>query len=330
MTALPWWRFPNPCRFFPTRGLRYPSPRTTPDSTRTGSDHAEPRLPAPPRPARPPRGRHGADPQGDRRFLPEGDRRHRRSVPDPAHAEGDGPRHDAPDGGHHDAAPPVQVADGGVVPRVRRRAGRQRRPSARHPDGAPHQRDELRPPPAPLSCRGAHARRRRRDRERVGPEVHRAAHGCRLPAGHVRGVEQHGPRRHHRRVPDRPPQVEPEEPLPRPQDVLPLYMDVSYDMETDSYDLPAGQSSKSYEFTLPLGGRLLAVGGHAHDYAQFVSLEDVPVREDHHPPRREDGFGGAPALDAAQVFRRAGGWTEARGGAEGTGSAPTTTTRRAG
>jgi len=62
---------------------------------------------------------------------------------------------------------------------------------------------------------------------------------------------------------------------PRPQDVLPLYMDVSYARETDSYDLPAGKSSKSYEFTMPIGGRLLAVGGHAHDYATFVSLEEV-------------------------------------------------------
>ena len=62
---------------------------------------------------------------------------------------------------------------------------------------------------------------------------------------------------------------------PRPQDVLPLYMDVNYDRETDSYDLPVGRSSKSYEFIMPLGGRLLAVGGHAHDYAEFVSLEEV-------------------------------------------------------
>lgn len=62
---------------------------------------------------------------------------------------------------------------------------------------------------------------------------------------------------------------------PRPLDVLPLYMDVSYARETDSYDLPAGRSSKSYDFTLPLGGRLLAIGGHAHDYAEFVSLEEV-------------------------------------------------------
>ncbi len=62
---------------------------------------------------------------------------------------------------------------------------------------------------------------------------------------------------------------------PRPRDVLPLYMDVSYSRETDSYDLPAGRSSKAYEFTMPLGGRLLAVGGHLHDYAEFVALEDA-------------------------------------------------------
>ena len=62
---------------------------------------------------------------------------------------------------------------------------------------------------------------------------------------------------------------------PRPQSVLLFYMDVSYDRVTDSYDLPVGRSSNSYEFTMPLGGRILAVGGHAHDYAEFVSLEDV-------------------------------------------------------
>jgi len=62
---------------------------------------------------------------------------------------------------------------------------------------------------------------------------------------------------------------------PRPQDVLLLYADVNYVLKTDAYDLPAGRSSKSYEFTMPLGGRLLMVGGHAHDYAEFVSLEDA-------------------------------------------------------
>ncbi|HMU60948.1 MAG TPA: hypothetical protein PKA66_04130 [Gemmatimonadales bacterium] len=62
---------------------------------------------------------------------------------------------------------------------------------------------------------------------------------------------------------------------PRPRVVLPIYMDVNYNRVTDSYDLPAGRSSKSYEFTMPLTGRVLAIGGHAHDYAEFVSLEEV-------------------------------------------------------
>jgi hypothetical protein len=62
---------------------------------------------------------------------------------------------------------------------------------------------------------------------------------------------------------------------PRPTTVLPIYMDVNYNRVTDSYDLPPGRSTKSYEFTMPLTGRVLAIGGHVHDYAEFVSLEEV-------------------------------------------------------
>lgn len=64
---------------------------------------------------------------------------------------------------------------------------------------------------------------------------------------------------------------------PRPLDALPLYMDVNYQGpgQSDSYDLPAGTSSKSHEFTLPVGGRLLGVGGHLHDHARELVLEDL-------------------------------------------------------
>lgn len=64
---------------------------------------------------------------------------------------------------------------------------------------------------------------------------------------------------------------------PRPLDALPFYADVNYQGPglTDSYDLPAGRSSKSHEFEMPIEGRLLAVGGHLHDYARFVQLEDL-------------------------------------------------------
>jgi hypothetical protein len=64
--------------------------------------------------------------------------------------------------------------------------------------------------------------------------------------------------------------------MPRPTPVRPLWLDVSYRSgATDSYDLPPGPSSKTFEFTLPVGGRLLAAGGHLHDHAKFLRLEDA-------------------------------------------------------
>ena len=39
--------------------------------------------------------------------------------------------------------------------------------------------------------------------------------------------------------------------------------------------MPPGRSEKAYEFILPVGGRLLGVGGHLHDYGVRVRLEDV-------------------------------------------------------
>jgi hypothetical protein len=64
---------------------------------------------------------------------------------------------------------------------------------------------------------------------------------------------------------------------PRPLDALPLYVDVNYQGagKSDSYDLPPGPSAKSYEFVLPVGGRLLGVGGHLHDHARELVLEEV-------------------------------------------------------
>ncbi len=64
--------------------------------------------------------------------------------------------------------------------------------------------------------------------------------------------------------------------MPRPLDIHLLYMDVAYTVgRTDAYTLPRGASSRSYEFTLPVGGRIIAAGGHLHDYAKFVRLEDA-------------------------------------------------------
>jgi hypothetical protein len=63
---------------------------------------------------------------------------------------------------------------------------------------------------------------------------------------------------------------------PAPVNAMPIYMDVNLTVGgTNTFDVPAGRSAKAYEFTLPVGGRLLGVGGHMHDYGTRVRLEDV-------------------------------------------------------
>ena len=63
---------------------------------------------------------------------------------------------------------------------------------------------------------------------------------------------------------------------PRPVNSLPIYMDVNLTVGgTNTFDIAPGKSTKSYEFTLPVGGRLLGVGGHMHDYGVRVRLEDA-------------------------------------------------------
>ena len=62
----------------------------------------------------------------------------------------------------------------------------------------------------------------------------------------------------------------------KPKAVLPLYVDVNNVIGGEtSFDVPPGKSKKSYEFELPASVRVLAVGGHLHDYGKSVSLEDV-------------------------------------------------------
>lgn len=64
--------------------------------------------------------------------------------------------------------------------------------------------------------------------------------------------------------------------LPRPVNVLPVYMDVVDPIgRSAAFDLPAGRSTFHADYTLPLTGRIVGVGGHIHDYGTGISLEDV-------------------------------------------------------
>lgn len=60
------------------------------------------------------------------------------------------------------------------------------------------------------------------------------------------------------------------------QVVLPFYASAKADTkESISFDIPAGHSSTSAEFTLPAGGWVRALGGHLHDHGVELRLEDA-------------------------------------------------------
>ena len=63
---------------------------------------------------------------------------------------------------------------------------------------------------------------------------------------------------------------------PPPVNSLPIYMDVNLTVGgTNTFDVPPGVSEKAHEFTLPVSGRVLGIGGHLHDYGVRVRLEDA-------------------------------------------------------
>jgi len=58
--------------------------------------------------------------------------------------------------------------------------------------------------------------------------------------------------------------------------VMPFFADANCVIGgTSAWDLKPGRSEQRSEFTMPLNGSLLALGGHVHDYARSVRLEDA-------------------------------------------------------
>jgi len=61
----------------------------------------------------------------------------------------------------------------------------------------------------------------------------------------------------------------------RPLSIKPVYMDVMPPAGTHAYDLPPGRSTKTWEGKPAVAARLLAVGGHLHQYGTALRFEDV-------------------------------------------------------
>jgi hypothetical protein len=60
-----------------------------------------------------------------------------------------------------------------------------------------------------------------------------------------------------------------------PLRVYPFYLDVMPPASVHRFDLPPGRFEKSWEGKPAVDGRIMAMGGHLHEYATELRLEDV-------------------------------------------------------
>ena len=64
--------------------------------------------------------------------------------------------------------------------------------------------------------------------------------------------------------------------VPKPVAALPFLVDVNFNFGGgNSYEVPPGRSTRTYDFTVPLAGHLLAAGGHLHDFGAGLRLVDT-------------------------------------------------------
>jgi hypothetical protein len=55
----------------------------------------------------------------------------------------------------------------------------------------------------------------------------------------------------------------------------PIHVDVNYSVTgSNEFDIPPGRSKRSFEFVMPLSGRLIGIGGHLHEHGVSLELED--------------------------------------------------------
>lgn len=57
--------------------------------------------------------------------------------------------------------------------------------------------------------------------------------------------------------------------------VLPVYLDVANEIGgNNTFDVPPGKSTRTFDFEAPVGGQFFGVSGHLHDYGKAVRLDD--------------------------------------------------------
>jgi len=96
--------------------------------------------------------------------------------------------------------------------------------------------------------------------------------------------------------------------LTRPLDIFSISTDVTGNVGRSSdYDVPPGKSSVSHDFTIPISGTLLAVGGHLHDYGTRLLLVNLTTGDTLYDALPTlDSLGKVTAMPMGNLWRRGG------------------------
>ena len=94
---------------------------------------------------------------------------------------------------------------------------------------------------------------------------------------------------------------------PNVRNVMSFYAETSYDSTGNSdFDLPPGESSKLVEFTVPVAGQVLAVGGHIHDYGTRMLVVRAGGADTlYNAVPRTDSSGAVKGMPTQPMFGRA-------------------------
>lgn len=94
----------------------------------------------------------------------------------------------------------------------------------------------------------------------------------------------------------------------RPLDIVSIGTDVTGRVgRASDYDVPPGQSAVSHDFTVPISGTLLAVGGHLHDYGTRLLLVNTTTGDTVYDARPSaDSLGRITDMPMGDLWKRGG------------------------
>jgi len=101
-------------------------------------------------------------------------------------------------------------------------------------------------------------------------------------------------------------QRSPQRRLFNPLPMFPFHMDVMGPVGEKSFPLPPGKAVQSWEGSPAVDGRILGLGGHAHDYATLLKLEDLTTGKVLYSVTPEGSDGRVTAVPVAMPWKRGG------------------------